>query len=133
VLLEVVPEGEVEERTPVGSELHRRGEPALDHRQVARGEMAIEVVDVCHDLEAGVPGQRGGIDARPGHDDHAKRRLSPAGHPMRFDHATKEVLTHAGPADADDADLLVATVAQLLPPRPPAHAGWVEARDIPRE
>src|SRR5713226_6193142 len=51
VLLEVVAEREIQKRPPVRGELHRRGEPALDHRNVTRREMAIELVNVCTDLE----------------------------------------------------------------------------------
>ena len=60
VLLEVVPEREVEERPPVRGQLHRRRQAALDDREVAGGEVAVEVVDVGADLEPVVRGQRAG-------------------------------------------------------------------------
>ena len=71
VLLEVVAEREVEERPPVGGQLHRGRQPALDDREVAGGQVAVEVVDVGAHLEpVGVLGERGRVDARPGDDDH---------------------------------------------------------------
>jgi hypothetical protein len=51
VLLEVVAEWEVEEGPAVGGELHCRGEASLDDRQVAGGEVLVQVVDVGSDLE----------------------------------------------------------------------------------
>jgi DNA-binding CsgD family transcriptional regulator len=44
VLFEVVPQGEVQERTPVRGQLHRRGEAALNDREVTGCEMAVQVV-----------------------------------------------------------------------------------------
>src|SRR3972149_320812 len=46
VLLEVVTEREVEEGPAVCGQLHGRCEPALDDREVAGGEMAVELVHV---------------------------------------------------------------------------------------
>ena len=43
LLLEVVGEREVEEGPPRGHELHRRGQPALHHRDVARGQLAVQL------------------------------------------------------------------------------------------
>ena len=51
VLLKVVAERKDEERPLVGGQLHRRRQPALDDRQVAGREVAVEVVDVGADLE----------------------------------------------------------------------------------
>jgi hypothetical protein len=56
-----------------GGELHPGGEPALYEREIARGEMAVEVVDVGQHLEAFGFGQQVGIDPRPRHGDHAQR------------------------------------------------------------
>src|SRR5262249_49752419 len=53
VLLEVVPEREVEERAPGGSQLHGRGQAALDDGEVADGQVLVEPVDVTAQLEAG--------------------------------------------------------------------------------
>src|SRR4051794_30903334 len=46
VLLEVMAKREVEERPPVRGELHRGGEPALHHGEIASGEVAVEVMHV---------------------------------------------------------------------------------------
>ena len=58
VLLEVVAEREVEERPAVRGQLHRRRQAALDDREVARREVAVELVDVRADLEPVVRRQR---------------------------------------------------------------------------
>jgi UDP:flavonoid glycosyltransferase YjiC (YdhE family) len=62
VLLEVVGQREVQERPARGDQLHGRGQAALDDGQVARREVAVEVVDVRPDLQAVVHAERGGID-----------------------------------------------------------------------
>src|SRR5205823_7173099 len=51
-LLEMVAEGEVQERGVVGHQLHCGGEPALDNRQVTDGQMAVEVMNVGTELNA---------------------------------------------------------------------------------
>jgi hypothetical protein len=43
LLLEVLPEREVQERASVRDELHGRGEPALYDRRIAGGEMQVQV------------------------------------------------------------------------------------------
>src|SRR4051812_19891069 len=65
VLLEVVAQREVEERPLGRGQLHRRRQTALHHGDVARGEVAVEVVHVRAHLEAVVSGQRRRVDARP--------------------------------------------------------------------
>ena len=52
VLLEVVFEREVDERRARGDELHRGAQPALDDRQVASGQVAVQLVHVAADLQA---------------------------------------------------------------------------------
>ena len=74
VLLEVMPEREVEERSSAGGQFHPGGEPALDNGKVARCEMTVELVHVGADLEAFVRRKARRIDSRAGHDDHAQRR-----------------------------------------------------------
>ena len=74
VLLEVVAQREVEERPLAGGQLHRGGQAALDHREVARREVAVEVVHVGDDLEALGLRQRLRVDARAGDHDHAQLR-----------------------------------------------------------
>jgi hypothetical protein len=95
VLLEVVAEREVEERTPVRGQLHRRREAALDNREVAGCEMAVEVVDVGADLEPVLLRQALGVDARPGDDDHPELGHALLGLGERFDHAAQEVASDA--------------------------------------
>ena len=53
VLLEVVAQREVQERPPARGELHRRRQAALDDREVARGEVPVQVGDEGADLDAG--------------------------------------------------------------------------------
>ena len=107
VLLEVVAQREVEERPPVGGQLHRRGQPALDDREVAGGQVPVEVVDVGADLEAVAARQRRGVDPRSGDDDHPQARHALAGRGERVDHRAQQRAADAGAADGDDADLLV--------------------------
>jgi hypothetical protein len=57
VLLEVMSQREVEERPAVGRQLHRRRQPALDDREIARSEDAVEIVHVGAHLEPIVRGQ----------------------------------------------------------------------------
>src|SRR5439155_6369611 len=66
VLLEVIAQREIEEWTLRRRELHAGAEPALDHGEVARGEVRIEVGDEAAVFEACDLGQRGAIDPRPG-------------------------------------------------------------------
>jgi hypothetical protein len=63
-LLAVEAEREVEEGDAVRGELHRGREPALHHRQVARGELSVEPVYVGVDLHAGYAGETVAVDAR---------------------------------------------------------------------
>ena len=56
LLLEVISEREVQKRPARRRELHRRGQPTLDDRQVAAREVPIEIVDVAANLEACVGG-----------------------------------------------------------------------------
>ncbi len=60
VLLEVVPEREVQERALGGGQLHGGGQPALDDGQVAGAQMLVEAVDVAVHLEAGSRGKAAG-------------------------------------------------------------------------
>jgi hypothetical protein len=114
VLLEVVAEREVEERPAVGGQFHRRRQAALHDREIARGEVAVQLVDVGAHLEAVVLRQALGIDARPGDDDHAE-----LGHPLlrlreRGDHAPQQVPADPRAPDGHDADLLVVAVPECL-------------------
>ena len=51
VLLEVMPQREIDERPPVRGQLHRGRQPALDQRNVTDREMPVELVDVGTDLK----------------------------------------------------------------------------------
>src|SRR4029450_8542636 len=62
VLLEVVGQGEVQERPPGRGQLHAGGEAALDHGQVAGGQVPVEPVDVGVDLPAGCRRQAGRVE-----------------------------------------------------------------------
>jgi len=65
-------EREVEERRSGSRQLHAGGEAALRQRQIARGEMAIEVRHEGIYLDTPGRMQRGRIDAGAGHHDHAQ-------------------------------------------------------------
>src|SRR3954449_11944063 len=70
VLLEAVAKREVEERSPVGGQLHRGGESALNDGEVAGGEVAVEIVDVGAHLESFGAREARGVDPRSRDDDH---------------------------------------------------------------
>ncbi len=94
-LLEVVAQRRVQERPAVRRQLHGGRQAALHHGQVAGGEVAIELVDVRHDLEPIAVRQARRVDARAAHHDHAQGRNSSLGLRERIDHAPKEGRTHA--------------------------------------
>src|SRR4029450_9561579 len=79
VLLEVVGQGEVQERPPGRGQLHAGGEPALHHRQVAGGQVLVEPVDIRVDLQPVGRWQRGRVDPGAGDHHHAQARDPPAG------------------------------------------------------
>ena len=60
LLLEVVAEREVEEGPPGRRQLHRRRQPALHHRDVARGQLAVQIRHVAADLHPGGTGTDAG-------------------------------------------------------------------------
>src|SRR5262249_59369242 len=59
VLLEVVAQWHVNERSTVGRQLHARGQPGLGDGEVARGEVAVELRYVAAVGDAPSPRQRG--------------------------------------------------------------------------
>jgi hypothetical protein len=83
-LLKVVGEREVQEGTAVGDQLHAGAEPALDHGEVARGQVPVQVGHEPPHLELVGGRQAGRVDPRSGHHDHAQvenglnRRTCPA-------------------------------------------------------
>ena len=115
VLLEVVAQREVEERPPGGGELHRRREAALDDREVAGGEVAVQVRHERPDLDARrrIEGRR--VDPRAGDRDHPQAVDPPGGLRVARDHPPEQRLADARPADRDDHDPLVRPVAELAP------------------
>src|SRR5207249_3350587 len=70
VLLEVVPEREVQERALGGGQLHGGGQAALDDGEVAGAQMLVEPVDVAAQLEAGPLREGRRVDPGAGHHDH---------------------------------------------------------------
>ena len=72
VLLEVVAQRDIYERTLVGDELHRGRESALDDRQVARCERPREIVHVAAHLHAFDRLELAGVDARSAHQEHPR-------------------------------------------------------------
>ena len=109
VLLEVVPQREVQERPARGrGQLHRRRQAALDDREVAGDEVAVQV-------RGRTPGprRRPAHRARPGRS-AARRPRSSAGpgtrraaSGIRRDDPPQQRLPHPGAADGDDHDPLV--------------------------
>ena len=116
VLFEVMAERHINERPLAGGELHRGGQPALHHGQVAHRQVAVQVVHVAMHLESVGRArwdQRFRIDPRPGHHDHAQSRDEPPGRRERRDHAAQQVRADAGAARGDHADLLTGPVAEI--------------------
>src|SRR5947208_2908401 len=74
VLLEVVPQREIDERAPVRGQFHRGRKPSLDHGNLADGQMAVQLMDVGTDLETVLAGQARWFDAGAGDHDHPQRR-----------------------------------------------------------
>jgi hypothetical protein len=75
--------------------------------------MAVEVVDVGHQLQPRRGGQRPRVDARSADDDHPQ-----VGHALPrlgegCDHPPQQVAADARAADGDHADALVVAVAEL--------------------
>ena len=132
VLLEVVAQREVQERPARGRELHRRGQPALDDRQVAGRQVPVQVGDEGTDLHPGDRPQRGWVDARPGDRDHAQAVDAPRGIGIARDDPPQERLADARAPDRDDHDPLVRLVAelaaQLLAPLDQAASGRTRSR-----
>src|SRR5215211_1441368 len=130
VLLEVMPEREIEERTSVRGQLHAGREAALDDGEVAGGQVPVQVGHVAAYLEPFVLRQRRRIDPGPGHDDHPKTRDALLRGRERLDDTLQKRGPHAGPADCGNADLFVLAVAKRLPV---AELPGIEAGDIARE
>src|SRR5579872_4356281 len=74
VLLEVVPQRNIDEGTPCCGQLHRRREATLHKRDVARAKMTVQLRNVRAHVQAVVRRQRCGIDPRTRNDDHAQLR-----------------------------------------------------------
>src|SRR5947207_2708663 len=97
---------------------------------IARGEVAVQLVDVRAHLEPLVLPEALRIDPRAGDDDHPE-----LGHALlrlreRGDHAPQQMPADPRAADGHDADLLVVAVAQCLAV---AERGRVEARHVAGE
>src|SRR6185312_14747895 len=112
VLLEMVPEREVEERAPGGSQLHGGGQPALDDGEVADAQMLVEPVDVAAQIKAGTPGEDRRVDAGAGHHDHPQLRHGLLGQRVGGNDLLDQGPADAAAADGDHADQLVIAVSQ---------------------
>ena len=95
VLLEVVAQREVQERPPRRRELHRRRQAALDDREVARGEVPVQLGDVGADLHARRGAQPLRVDPRPGDGDHAQPVDPPRGRRVGGDDPPQQRLADA--------------------------------------
>src|SRR5262249_38721147 len=133
VLLEVVPEREVEERALGGGQLHGGGQPALDDGEVADAQMLVEPVDVAAQLKAGSLGEGRRVDAGAGHHDHPQLRHALVGQRVGGDDLVDEGLADAAAADGDHADQFVVAVPQLgAEQRQLVGPRWGEASDVAR-
>src|SRR5439155_26499752 len=72
LLLEMVAQREVEEGGLEGGQLHGGGEPALDDGEIGRRMVLEELGHEGTDVDLRVLGQLARIEARPGHEDHAR-------------------------------------------------------------
>ena len=116
VLLEVMAERHVDERPLAGGELHRGGQAALHHGQVARGQVPVQVVYVATHLEPVPParqGQRLRIDPRPGDHDHSQPGNQPPRGRERGRRAAQQGGADAGATHGDQADFLIWPVTEL--------------------
>ena len=119
VLLEVVPQRHVQERPPVRGQLHRRRQAALHDREVAGGQVPVEVVHVGVDLEprrawAATPGSIRG----PATTTIRSPGMSALRGRVRGDDPAQQVAADPRAADGHDADLLVRR-GSPAPPAPP--------------
>src|SRR5690349_10849161 len=113
VLLEVVPEREIQERALGGGQLHGGGQAALDYGEVARAQVLVEPVDVAAQLETGSLGVEGRVDAGAGDHDHPQLGHGLLGQRVGGDDLVDEGPPDTAAADGDQADQLVAAIAQL--------------------
>jgi len=70
LLLEVAGQRHVDERPARRDQFYGRGQAALDHRQVAGGQVPVQVRDVAAHLDAVGHRDRLRVDPRSGHGDH---------------------------------------------------------------
>ena len=117
VLLEVVAQRHVEERTPGRGELHAGRESPLDHRDVARGEVPPQVGDVAEHRGPLTLRERARVDPGTGHDDEPQVRAAPPRGGDGVEDPVEEPAADGGPTDRDEADRLV-----LLEPERVAEA-----------
>src|SRR5262249_46855781 len=95
-----------------GGQLHGRGQSTVDNGDVARGQVPVQVGQVLVYLDTRRCAQASGVDARAGDNDHAESGHEGEGVRVRGDGATEQMGADAGPADGDEADLLVVAVAE---------------------
>src|SRR6267378_5974895 len=134
LLLEVIPEREVEERRAERGQLHRCREAALHDRQIGGGVMPEEIRHEGPHLEAGRVWKRGAVEPGAGHQHHAgvgdARRDEREGRRALLE----QVAADAGAADRDEDHALARVVAErgaegrLVP-----EVGRVEVIGVARE
>src|SRR5215470_20323854 len=115
ILLEVIAEREIDEGGAGRRQLHAGGQTALNQREVACGEMTVEIGHEGCDLDADLRVQRPWINARTGDHDHAQSRDFCLRRRPSLQDAIDQVSADAGAADSYDADLLVCRISQRLP------------------
>jgi hypothetical protein len=137
VLLEVMPQREVEERPLRCGQLHRRRQPALHDGQVAHRQVPVEAIDVAAHLQTGIVSKAGkarGVDTWPSDDHHSQLRGEPLRQGVGGDDLLEECPSDAASAHSHDADLLVLAVAELGSDRGDlVRIGRGEAGDVPGE
>src|SRR3954469_664056 len=112
VLLEVVPQRHVDERAPVGGELHGRGEPTLDDRNIRRREVLVETWHVAAHGGASPARQDTRVDPRTRYDQEVQVRELASREGYGVEDPLEQRQAHAGSANCHHAQSLVVAVAE---------------------
>ena len=112
ILFEMILEREIEEGRTRCRQLHACCKAALHQGQIAGGKMAVEIWHEGADLNARGRIERGRIDARPRHQDHAQFGKLGMRQRIALDNAPDQMRANARATDGDDAHALVVIVAE---------------------
>ncbi len=125
-------ERHVNERPARRGQLHARGQPALDHRQVAGGQVPVQAGYVTAHFDAGGHRHRRRVDPRPGHEHHPQAGDLLFGQRERRGDPAQQRRPHSGTARGHQADPLAWPVAELGAQRLPVTRRG-EPGDVPGE